>query len=98
MTIENVAARNVSLGRRVNNRLGAMIRRSSVALKIGRMLPETVRHQLLRATTWTLKERPTWDRETWQWVVDQIAPDTERFLQFYGKPTDYWRFDYKCER
>ena len=40
MTIENVAARNVSLGRRVDNRLGAMIRRSSVALKTGRMLPE----------------------------------------------------------
>jgi len=73
VTIEDVAARTVSVGRIVDNRLGTMIRRSPVAVRIGRILPEAVRLQLRRATTWTLKERPAWDHETWQWVVAQVT-------------------------
>jgi len=32
----------------------------------------------------------TWSSQTKDWVVDQIREDNTQFLQYFGKPEDYW--------
>lgn len=34
--------------------------------------------------------KPQWTDQTRQWVVEQLADDNRRFLEFYGKSADYW--------
>ncbi|MEJ2657932.1 MAG: sulfotransferase [Desulfobacterales bacterium] len=35
----------------------------------------------------------TWDRLTLQWIIEQLGNDTRKFLEWCGKPADYWRID-----
>ncbi|WP_425398140.1 sulfotransferase domain-containing protein [Aeoliella sp.] len=37
--------------------------------------------------------RPTWSASRREWVASQLREDTLRFLEFYGKPVDYWELD-----
>jgi len=39
-------------------------------------------------------ERPQWDRETWDYAVEQVRDDAEKLLQYGGKPLDYWSWEY----
>ncbi len=40
-------------------------------------------------------DRPvTWDPVTYDWVIEQVTEETHRFLEFYGKPMDFW--DLNC--
>jgi hypothetical protein len=32
----------------------------------------------------------TWDQETRSWVLDEIREDNCRFLDYFGRPRDYW--------
>jgi len=35
----------------------------------------------------------TWNRTDRQWAIEQIGNDTRQFLEWCGKPADYWRID-----
>jgi hypothetical protein len=35
----------------------------------------------------------TWNRLTLQWIIEQLGKDTRQFLEWCGKPADYWRID-----
>ena len=35
----------------------------------------------------------TWNRPTRQWTIEQLGNDTRQFLEWCGKPADYWRID-----
>jgi len=35
---------------------------------------------------------PKWEASTYNWVIDQLGEDAHKFLEFYGKSFDYWRF------
>jgi hypothetical protein len=35
---------------------------------------------------------PEWDEPTRRWAIECIAEDSRKFLQFYGKPADFWKF------
>jgi hypothetical protein len=37
--------------------------------------------------------RPKWDEGTWQWAVERLRPDIERFLNHAGKPIDFWSWE-----
>lgn len=37
--------------------------------------------------------KPEWDKNVYQWVVDEIAEDATTFLKHYGKPLNYWSFE-----
>jgi hypothetical protein len=37
--------------------------------------------------------RPQWDADTRGWALDQLAEDSRRFLQHFGKPADFWDLD-----
>ncbi len=57
------------------------------------LIPKMVRRALKRAFTKPISQRPQWDEQTRRWVVDQIGDDVRQFLEFYGKPMDFWSFD-----
>lgn len=59
------------------------------------LFPAAVRPGLRRFVTSPIPVRPQWDEETFLWVVDQIRDDNRRFLEFYGKPADFWTYDVK---
>jgi len=35
----------------------------------------------------------TWNRETRQWTIAQLGNDTRQFLEWCGRPSDYWRIN-----
>jgi len=35
----------------------------------------------------------TWNPTDRQWVIEQLGNDTRQFLEWCGRPTDYWRLD-----
>ena len=35
----------------------------------------------------------TWNRSTRQWTIEQLGNDTRQFLEWCGKPADYWQID-----
>ena len=35
----------------------------------------------------------TWNRLTLQWIIEQLGNDTRQFLEWCGKPADYWQID-----
>ena len=35
----------------------------------------------------------TWNRTDRQWVIDQLGNDTRQFLEWCGRPANYWRID-----
>ncbi len=34
--------------------------------------------------------RPEWEQQTKDWVISLLRDDSEKFLEFYGKPKDFW--------
>ncbi|HBB31973.1 MAG TPA: hypothetical protein DDZ80_04595 [Cyanobacteria bacterium UBA8803] len=38
-----------------------------------------------------VKGRPQWSLEAREWVADVLETDTRRFLEYYGKPKDFWK-------
>jgi hypothetical protein len=57
------------------------------------IFPETWRKTMMMKTR--LKKEikvpmPEWDPDTLRWVVDQLAEEARKFLEFYGKPADFW--------
>ena len=71
--------RNNGWSRRLWNRI-PVNRRDRFARRLGLRRPFT--------------QPVAWDEETWNWLVAQIAPDAHQFLEFYGKPADFWSFDF----
>lgn len=57
------------------------------------LIPRALRRAFKRTFTKPIRQRPQWDEQTRRWVVDRIADDVRRFLEFYGKPADFWPLD-----
>ena len=57
------------------------------------LFPESVRSRWRRLVTTPIPVRPEWDKETFCWAMDQIRQDNRQFLEFYGKPADFWTYD-----
>lgn len=37
-----------------------------------------------------IQERPKWNLETLDWAIDTLEADTHKFLEYYGKPKNFW--------
>ena len=57
------------------------------------LVPRVVRRAVKGLFVKPILERPNWDEATRQWVIEQIGDDIRRFLEFYGKPPDFWSFE-----
>lgn len=55
------------------------------------LLPMSARKFLTKHLFMTkLNSRPQWDAEVKAWVTQELAQDTRCFLEYCGKPTDFW--------
>jgi Sulfotransferase domain len=73
-------------------------------IRVVRMLPgiQSIKHvapAISKAIGWKLRrpmpERPRWPIALRRHVVDQLAADSALFLNHYGKPADWWQFDWE---
>jgi hypothetical protein len=37
-----------------------------------------------------INDKPEWDEPTPRWTIEQLSEDSRTFLEFYGKPSNYW--------
>ncbi|HEY0980774.1 MULTISPECIES: sulfotransferase family protein [unclassified Schlesneria] len=56
-------------------------------------LPEATRNWMMKRLGLRQKFRSPieWPAATRAWVLEQVGDDARQFLEFYGKPTDFWR-------
>lgn len=83
--------RNVSEGKKVDTPTLSLIRRLPLYETLRRLAPQDGRRwfkeRFLRRPT---HGRPQWDPQVRRMAIDMLAEDTERFLERYGKPADFW--------
>ena len=80
--------RNVSHGREVETRLGRALRR--IPRPKGFTTPRPVRPLVERIRFSRFTAQPRWTKQARAHVLGQLEPDARQFLEFYGKPADYW--------
>jgi len=80
--------RNQRPGRRSQTKLLVHLRRLPFYERVRRLLPTALEGRLHYVVP-----DPEWDDDTRRWVVEQVYPDTQQFLAFYGKPADFWDFE-----
>jgi len=57
-----------------------------------KLVPDSLRRTLKRKLLFKkIDGRPQWQAQTREWVASILEKDTERFLEFYGKPKDFWQ-------
>jgi hypothetical protein len=61
-----------------------------------RVLPDPMKNILRSKLEIRVDSRPEWNDDICRWVISKIADDVSTFLDFYGKPVDYW--DLSAER
>jgi hypothetical protein len=56
------------------------------------LVPEAVRPALKKVLTEPIEQRPAWDRESFEWLVERLHPDALALLRHHGKPDAFWDF------
>jgi hypothetical protein len=65
--------------------------RKLTAFRAGaKLFPEPVRKSVRNRLSEPPVEHPSWNPDTLARAVDELREDTERFLEFYGRPRDFW--------
>ncbi len=81
---------NPSLGRRADTLVGRSLRKLAFPLKLWSRLPASVRRTLQPMMTMELAKKPEWPEAVLKDAIGKVRPDMEKFLDFYGKPADFW--------
>jgi hypothetical protein len=90
---EMMEAKNVSLGRRVDTPVLFFLRHLRGIKRVVKYLPGAARRVVVSTLSTSLRERPAWPADLRERVLEIIRPDTQTFLQFYGKPAEFWKFE-----
>ena len=61
--------------------------------KIRNIAPEPVRAVAKGLLKREIKQKPEWDETIKKWAISLIEPDMKNFLEYCGKPLDYWILD-----
>ena len=85
--------RNKSVGPLHYSKLGQWVRKIELVKKIKLMLPQKHIKYLQRPFQSQIDSRPEWDHKTRRWVLDQVRDDARAFLEYGGKPLDYWNLN-----
>jgi Sulfotransferase domain len=57
-----------------------------------KLIPTSVRKQIKKLLlSKKVSGRPQWHPEAREWVADILEDDSHKFLEYYGKPKDYWK-------
>jgi len=86
----SIEYQNKSVGLHFPGKLQQYLLRVKPLYRITKKLPKTLTKPLARRLSRKIDARPTWDPEVRQWAIDQLADDTQQFLELYGKPPDWW--------
>lgn len=57
-----------------------------------KMFPTSIKRVARRALSQKVTDRPELTRKVKQEVMRSLRPDTAKFLEMYGKPSDFWSF------
>ncbi|HEV3339212.1 MAG TPA: sulfotransferase, partial [Pirellulales bacterium] len=87
-------ARNASASLESEARLLAALRRIPLSRRLAHIFPESWRADLKRQFfTRRTGGRPTWPADKRRRVIWEIGDDVRCFLEFYGRPADFWNFE-----
>ena len=65
--------------------------RANSALSVAsRFIPAHVKKYIRERLDIQVDGRPVWDPKKRQWAINEIVEDVRIFLDFYGKPVDFW--------
>lgn len=100
---EQPAHRNASTDHLRPGKLMTLLRatpaRRNAYRSVVKLIPQTVRAGISRRfLRRPVEGRPEWDAETFDWVREQLADDSIRFLEHYGKSADFWQLERKSPR
>ncbi len=80
-----------SAGKRRDLWLTNILRRSVPGfLELRNRAPKGIRTLAKRWMKAEIEGRPTWDEATRRWAREQLKADSQEFLQYCGRPVDYW--------
>ncbi len=56
-----------------------------------KLIPKAMREPLKKHLFFKkIEGRPQWSAKTREWVADLLEADSRKFLEYYGKPKDFW--------
>jgi hypothetical protein len=61
--------------------------------RLARHLAPRLAQKVMARLRRPLPSRPQWPAQLRQKAIGQLAEDSAQFLQFYGRPTDFWQWD-----
>lgn len=67
------------------------LRKSGLVSLVRKILPVSLRHAIVPYFKEANTERPVWDKEVLNWVINEIKDDSYRFLESNAKPRHYWK-------
>ena len=80
-------------GRNAPRILLSKMREYSLFRSFVKLIPKSIRTPLKHKLFFKpITGRPEWNTETRKWVADTLSKDTNKFLDFYGKPDNFWNF------
>lgn len=79
-------------GRNAPRILLSKMREHSLFRSFVKLIPESIRAPLKHKLFFKpITGRPEWNTDTRKWVADTLGQDTNKFLDFYGKPANFWK-------
>ncbi len=89
---------NASESKKVVTPLKSRLREIKGYKKIVSLLPRSVKEILTeKLLMQKVKSRPKWNREVRDWVAQELAEDTRTFLNYCGKPEQFWQLKTSVE-
>lgn len=76
--------------RRVRGRLSGLMHSIGSVGKLRECVPASIRSSVRKALSRPGPGRPEWTEESKKSALNEIGPDCEQFLDFYGKPNNFW--------
>lgn len=85
---------NPSIGKAVPSPLYALLHRMPLASPVKRVLPPRLKEALRKKfLTQRIQEKPRFSEVIRRQAVAAVRGDAERFLQYAGRPRDFWKFE-----
>jgi len=81
---------NISSGKLLDKPFTKMLRHFPFMDHLGKNLPPSIKRRMEKIFTYQMNERPVWEKETLDHVLNHLWDDTRDFLEQHGKPRDFW--------
>lgn len=87
---------NPSDGKRILSPTKSKLRQIKGSRAAAALIPKPAKQFLInRFFMSKMDARPQWHPEVRRWAIQELAEDTHRFLQYSGKPSDWWPLSFE---